>query len=45
MLIFGIIIGFSFIWILLEGYQSPTVDDNERILKAGKKLSDLWRKR
>jgi hypothetical protein len=44
MLVIGVIIGFSFIWILFEGYQAPTVDNNERILKPGKKISDLWRR-
>ena len=44
MLVLGVFIGFSFIWILFEGYQSPTVDNNERILKPGKKISDLWRR-
>lgn len=35
---------FSIIWIAYEMYTAPTMDDNGRIIKKGKKISDLWRK-
>ncbi len=39
-------IGFivSVIWIAYEMYTAPTMDDNGKITKPGKKISDLWRK-
>jgi hypothetical protein len=37
-----IIFGF---WFAYEIYRAPMVDENNRIIKPGKKLSDLWRKR
>ena len=33
------------IWIAYEIYRGPGMDDNGRITKPGKKISDLWRKR
>ena len=35
---------FSTIWVAYEMYTAPEMDDNGRITKPGKKLSDLWRK-
>ena len=35
----------SGLWIAFEIYRAPMVDNNGRITKPGKKLSDLWRKR
>lgn len=35
----------SLIWIAYEMYTAPEMDDYGRIIKPGKKLSDLWRKR
>ena len=40
--LFGLL--FSTIWIAYEMYTAPEMDDNGRITKPGKKLSDLWRK-
>jgi len=42
-----IAIGFitSIIWIAYEMYTAPTMDDEGRTTKPGKKISDLWRKR
>jgi len=38
-----IIIG---LWIAFEFYRAPMMDEETgRIIKPGKKLSDLWRKR
>jgi hypothetical protein len=41
------IIGFvgAILWIAFEMYRAPEMDDNGRIIKPGKKISDLWRKR
>jgi hypothetical protein len=33
------------VWFAYEIYRAPMVDENNRITKPGKKLSDLWRKR
>ena len=33
------------IWMAYEMYTAPMMDDNGRITKPGKKISDLWRKR
>ena len=42
--IFGML--FSFIWIAYEYYTAPMMDEETgRIIKPGKKLSDLWRKK
>ena len=35
---------FSTLWIAYEMYRAPMMDDNGRIIKEGKKLSDLFRK-
>ena len=35
----------SGLWIAFEIYRAPMMDNNGRITKPGKKLSDLWRKR
>jgi hypothetical protein len=32
-------------WIAYEIYRAPLMDDNGRILKEGKKLSDLFKKK
>jgi hypothetical protein len=34
----------SAIWIAFEMYRAPMMDDNGKIIKPGKKISDLWRK-
>ena len=33
------------LWMAYEMYCAPEMDDNGRITKPGKKISDLWRKR
>ena len=35
---------FSTVWIAYEMYTAPMMDDNGRIIKKGKKLSDLFKK-
>ena len=35
----------TFLWIGFEMWRAPMMDDNGKITKPGKKLSDLWRKR
>lgn len=35
----------SLIWMGFEIYRAPMMDENGRITRPGKKLSDLWRKR
>lgn len=41
------IIGFigTILWVAFEMYRAPMMDDNGRITKPGRKLTDLWRKR
>jgi hypothetical protein len=34
----------AILWIAFEMYRAPMMDDNGKITKPGKKLSDLWRK-
>lgn len=36
---------FSTIWIAYELYRAPQMDDNGNIIKEGKKLSDLFKKK
>ena len=36
---------FSTLWIAYEMYTAPMMDDNGRIIKEGKKLSDLFKKK
>jgi hypothetical protein len=33
------------IWIAFEMYRAPEMDDNGKIIKPGKKLSDLLKKK
>jgi hypothetical protein len=33
------------LWIAYEIYTAPTIDDNNKIIKKGKKLSDLFKKK
>ena len=35
---------FSTLWIAYEMYTAPMMDDDGRIIKEGKKLSDLFKK-
>jgi hypothetical protein len=35
----------STIWVAFEMYRAPMMDDNGKITKPGRKLTDLWRKR
>ncbi len=32
------------IWTAFEIYRAPMMDESGRIIKPGKKVSDLWRK-
>ena len=34
----------TILWMAYEMYTAPYMDDDGRITKPGKKLSDLWRK-
>jgi len=43
--IIGTILIIFGVWFAYEIYRAPMVDENNRITKPGKKLSDLWRKR
>jgi hypothetical protein len=45
MIKFGILLVFVGLWMAFEIYRAPMMDENGRIIKPGKKLSDLWRKR
>jgi hypothetical protein len=43
---FGILLIVVGLWVAFEIYRAPLMDENTgRIIKPGKKLSDLWRKR
>ena len=42
---FGILLVMIGLWMTFEIYRAPMMDENGRIIKPGKKLSDLWRKR
>lgn len=42
---FGILLVLVGLWMAFEIYRAPMMDENGRIIKPGKKLSDLWRKR
>ncbi len=43
---FGIVlIILGILWIAFEFYRAPMVDENGKVIKPGKKISDLWRKR
>jgi hypothetical protein len=33
------------LWFAFEIYRAPTIDNNNKITKPGKKLKDLWQKR
>jgi hypothetical protein len=35
----------TILWMAYEMYTAPYMDDDGRITKPGKKLSDLWQKR
>ena len=45
MIKFGMVLIITGLWIGFEMYRAPMMDENGRITKPGKKLSDLWRKR
>lgn len=45
MMKFGILLVLVGLWMAFEIYRAPMMDENGRIIKPGKKLSDLWRKR
>jgi hypothetical protein len=34
----------SSLWIAFEMWRAPMVDQSGKLIKPGKKLSDLWRK-
>lgn len=34
----------TILWISYEMYSAPMMDDDGKIIKPGKKISDLWRK-
>ena len=34
----------TILWIAIEIYTAPTMDDDGKITKPGKKISNLWRK-
>jgi hypothetical protein len=35
----------TILWTIYEFYRAPTMDDNGRIIKEGKKLKDLFKKK
>jgi hypothetical protein len=46
MIKFVIVLIVTALWLGFEMYRAPMMDENTgKIIKPGKKLSDLWRKR
>jgi len=45
MIKFGILLIVVGLWLAFEIYRAPTVDNQDKIIKPGKKLKDLWQKR
>jgi len=45
MIKFGILLIVVGLWFAFEIYRAPTVDNQDKIIKPGKKLKDLWQKR
>jgi hypothetical protein len=43
--IIGICMMISSFWIAYEIYRAPMMDENGRVTKPGKKLSDLFKKK
>jgi hypothetical protein len=43
--IIGLLMILSSLYIAYLMYTAPEMDDEGRIIKPGKKISDLWRKR
>ena len=35
----------TILWMAYEIYRAPTMDNNGKVTKPGKKLKDLWQKR
>ncbi len=42
---FALFLIVSGLWMAFEIYRAPMMDENGRVIKPGKKLKDLWRKR
>lgn len=38
-------IGVSLIWVVIEGYTAPTLDQTGKVIKEGKKLSNLFKRK
>lgn len=45
MKLLGLFMVITGLWIAFEMYRAPMMDERGRIIKPGKKLKDLWRKR
>ena len=43
--VYGIVFIIIGLWIAYEFYRAPMMDESGRVIKPGKKLRDLWRKR
>ena len=44
-IIIGLVLFFSGLWIAFEMWRAPMMDEQTgKIIKPGKKISDLWRK-
>lgn len=43
--VYGIVFIITGLWIAYEFYRAPMMDENGKVIKPGKKLRDLWRKR
>ncbi len=42
---FALFLIVSGLWMAFEIYRAPMMDESGRVIKPGKKLKDLWRKR
>lgn len=43
MITFGLFLCVVVLWVIYEFYRAPMMDESGRIIKPGKKLSDLWK--
>mgnify|MGYP006933444771 CR=1 FL=1 len=42
---FALFLIVSGLWMAFEIYRAPMMDDGGRVIKPGRKISDLWKKK
>lgn len=45
MIKFGVLLIVTGLWMGFEIYRAPMMDENGRVIKPGKKFSDLWKRK